>query len=160
VVKCFQNDYGKKGIIMQFETLQKDMVAAMKARDKDRKDAISSLVSDVKKAAIDAGTRDNIADELVDQVILKSLKTAKEQLDTCPADRTDLKEEYQFRYDVIKEYAPAMMSDDEIRAFLNENFAEVIATKNKGAIMKEVMPALKGKADGKAINMIVAELCK
>ncbi len=67
---------------MQFEILQKDMVAAMKARDKARKDAISSLVSDVKKAAIDAGTRDNIADELVDQVILKSLKTAKEQLDT------------------------------------------------------------------------------
>ena len=53
-----------------------------------------------------------------------------------------------------------MMSDDEIKAFLNENFADVIATKNKGAIMKEVMPALKGKADGKAINMIVAELCK
>ena len=73
MVKYFQNDYGKKGIIMQFETLQKDMVAAMKARDKARKDAISSLVSDVKKAAIDAGTRDNIADELVDQVILKSL---------------------------------------------------------------------------------------
>lgn len=145
---------------MQFETLQKDMVAAMKARDKARKDAISSLVSDVKKAAIDAGTRENIGDDLVDQVILKSLKTAKEQLDTCPAERTDLKEEYQFRYDVIKEYAPSMMSADEIRAFLAENFAEVIASKNKGAIMKEVMPALKGKADGKEINMIVAELCK
>jgi len=97
---------------------------------------------------------------LVDQVILKSLKTAKEQLDTCPAERTDLKEEYQFRYDVIKEYAPAMMSEDEIRTFLQANFAEVLASKNKGAIMKEVMPALKGKADGKAINMIVAELCK
>lgn len=145
---------------MQFETLQKDMVAAMKARDKARKDAISSLVSDVKKAAIDAGTRDNIGDDLVDQVILKALKTAKEQLDTCPADRTDLKEEYQFRYDVIKEYAPQMMSEDEIRKFLSENFAEVIATKNKGAIMKEVMPALKGKADGKAINMIVAKMCE
>ena len=145
---------------MQFETLQKDMVAAMKARDKARKDAISSLVSDVKKAAIDAGTRDNIGDDLGDQVILKALKTAKEQLDTCPADRTDLKEEYQFRYDVIKEYAPQMMSEDEIRKFLSENFAEVIATKNKGAIMKEVMPALKGKADGKAINMIVAKMCE
>jgi len=53
-----------------------------------------------------------------------------------------------------------MMSEDEIRTFLQENFAEVLASKNKGAIMKEVMPALKGKADGKAINMIVAELCK
>ncbi|MCR5196122.1 MAG: GatB/YqeY domain-containing protein [Pseudobutyrivibrio sp.] len=145
---------------MQFETLQKDMVAAMKARDKARKDAISSLVSDVKKAAIDSGTRDNISEDLVDQVILKSLKTAKEQLDTCPAERTDLKEEYQFRYDVITEYAPKLMSEDEIRKYLADNFAEVIASKNKGEIMKAVMPALKGKADGKAINMIVAEMCK
>ncbi|WP_036609845.1 GatB/YqeY domain-containing protein [Oribacterium sp. P6A1] len=144
----------------KFENLQKDMIAAMKARDKARKDAISSVISDVKKVAIDSGSRDNIGDDLVDQVILKSLKTVKEQIDTCPDDRAELKAEYQFRYDVINEYAPAMMSEDEIKAFLNEKFAEVIATKNKGAIMKEIMPALKGKADGKAINMIVAELCK
>ena len=52
-----------------------------------------------------------------------------------------------------------MMSDDEIRQFLSDNFADVLATKNKGLIMKAVMPALKGKADGKAINAIVAELC-
>ena len=144
----------------KFETLQKDMIAAMKARDKARKDAISSLISDVKKVAIDSGSRDNIGDDLVDQVILKSLKTAKEQIDTCPDDRAELKAEYQLRYDVIKEYAPSMMSEDEIKAFLKEKFAEVIATKNKGAIMKEIMPVLKGKADGKVINMIVAELCK
>ena len=144
----------------KFENLQKDMIAAMKARDKARKDAISSVISDVKKVAIDSGNRDNIGDELVDQVILKSLKTVKEQIDTCPDDRAELKSEYQFRYDVINEYAPAMMSEEEIRTFLNEKFAEVIKTKNKGAIMKEIMPALKGKADGKVINMIVAELCK
>ena len=144
----------------KFENLQKDMIAAMKARDKARKDAISSVISDVKKVAIDSGCRDNIGDELVDQVILKSLKTVKEQIDTCPDDRAELKSEYQFRYDVINEYAPAMMSEEEIRTFLNEKFAEVIKTKNKGAIMKEIMPALKGKADGKLINMIVAELCK
>ena len=144
---------------MTFETLQKDMVAAMKAHDKARKDAISSLVSDVKKAAIDAGTRDDIKEDLVDQVITKSLKTAKEQLDTCPDERQELKAEYQFRYDVIKEYAPVMMSEEEIRKFLEENFSEILATKNKGQIMKEVMPALKGKADGKLINTIVAEFC-
>ena len=144
----------------KFENLQKDMIAAMKARDKARKDAISSVISDVKKVAIDSGSRDNIGDDLVDQVILKSLKTVKEQIDTCPEDRAELKAEYQFRYDVINEYAPAMMSEDDIRAFLNEKFAEVVATKNKGAIMKEIMPALKGKAEGKVINMIVAELCK
>ena len=144
---------------MEFETLQKDMVAAMKARDKERKEAISSLISAVKKTAIDEGTRDNITPELVDRVILKELKTAQEQLDTCPDERADLKTEYKFRYDVINEYAPKQMTAEEIKAFLNEKFADLIASKNKGAVMKAVMPELKGKADGKMINMIVAELC-
>ena len=145
---------------MTYDFLHNEMVAAMKARDKERKAVISSLIADVKKAAIDAGTRDDISEELVDQVILKSQKTAKEQLDSCPDERADLKAEYQYNYDVISEYAPKMMSDEEIRQFLLENFADVLATKNKGQIMKAIMPALKGKADGKAINGIVAEICK
>ena len=145
---------------MEFEKLQKDMIAAMKAKDKARKDAISSIISAVKKAAIDEGCRDNITPELTDRVILKELKTVKEQIDTCPAERAELKAEYQFRYDVINEYAPSLMSAEEVRAFLMDKFADVLATKNKGQIMKAVMPQLKGKADGKVINQTVAELCR
>lgn len=145
---------------MKLEQLQKDMIAAMKAKDKARKDSISALISAIKKVAIDEGCRDDIQDELVDRVILKELKTVKEQLDSCPADRTDLLEEYQARYNVINEYAPAMMSAEEVKAFITEKFAEVVASKNKGMIMKNVMPELKGKADGKVINEVVAELCK
>ena len=75
---------------MQFETLQKAMIAAMKAREKERKEAISVLVSATKKLAIDEGCRDEIKSDLVDRVILKELKTVKEQLDTCPESREDL----------------------------------------------------------------------
>ena len=145
---------------MEMQTLQKDMIAAMKAKDKVRKDAISSLVSAVKKVAIDEGCRDDIKPELVARVILKELKRVKEQVDTCPADRTDLKEEYQARYDIISEYAPKLLSAEEVKAILTERFADVLATKNKGQIMKAVMAELKGKADGKVINQVVAELCK
>jgi uncharacterized protein YqeY len=145
---------------MELEQLRNDMVAAMKARDKERKDAVSSLVSAVKKAAIDAGCREDVPAELVDRVIIKELKTVKEQLDTCPAERTDLREEYQKRYDVIAEYAPKMMSADEVKAYIESNFAELLESKNKGQIMKAVMGVLKGKADGKVINETVAELCK
>jgi len=145
---------------MKFETMQKDMIAAMKARNKGRKDSISALISAVKKLAIDEGTREDIQDELVDRAVLKELKTAKEQLDTCPAERTDLKAEYQLRYDVISEYAPKLMSAEEVEAFLKDKFADVIETKNKGEIMKNVMKDLKGKADGSVINKVVAELCK
>lgn len=145
---------------MQMEQLQKDMITAMKARDKVRKEAISALISAAKKVAIDEGCRDDVKEELVDRVILKEMKTVKEQIDTCPADRTDLLEEYQARYQIFEEYAPAMMSESEVEAFLNEKFAEVLATKNKGLIMKNVMPELKGKADGKVINQVVAKLCQ
>ena len=142
---------------MELQTLQKDMIAAMKAKDKVRKDAISSLVSAVKKVAIDEGCRDDIKPELVDRVILKELKSVKEQVDTCPADRTDLKDEYQARYDIINEYAPKLLSAEEVKIILTERFADVLATKNKGQIMKAVMAELKGKADGKVINQVVAE---
>ena len=103
---------------MEFKKLQSDMVAAMKARDKARKDTISSLISAVKKLAIDEGKRDDIPDELVDRAIIKEEKTAQEQVDSCPADREDLKAEYQARLDVIKEYAPKMMSPEEIEEVL------------------------------------------
>lgn len=145
---------------MEFTTLQKDMIAAMKAKDKERKDAISSLVSAAKKAAIDEGCRDNITEEIVNRVILKEMKTVKEQIDGCPGERTDLKREYQTRYDIICEYAPKMLSAEEVRAVIQEKFADVLATKNKGQIMKNVMGELKGKADGKVINQVVSDLCQ
>lgn len=145
---------------MELEQLRSDMIAAMKAKDKPRKEAVSALVSAVKKAAIDEGCREDVPAELVDRVILKELKTVKEQIDTCPAERSDLLEEYRFTYKVIAEYAPEMMSEEQVRAYLSEKFPEVLATKNKGQIMKAVMAQLKGKADGKVINQVVAEFCK
>lgn len=145
---------------MQFKQLQDDMIAAMKARDKTRKDAISALVSAAKKVAIDEGCRDDIKEELVDRVILKEIKSVKEQLDTCPESRDDLRAEYQARYDIFMEYAPQMMSAEEVEAYIREHFADVIASKNKGLIMKNVMPELKGKAEGAVINQVVAGLCQ
>lgn len=145
---------------MEFAKLQKDMIAALKAGDKERKESISLLVAAVKKAAIDEGTRDNISDELTDRVLLKELKSTQEQVDTCPESRQDLLVKYKAHLEIVKEYAPRLMGADDIRALLQEKYAELIATKNKGMIMKTVMAELKGKADGKLISQIVAELCK
>ena len=144
---------------MRFEDLQKAMIAAMKNHEAERKDVISLLVANVKNAAIDAGTRDDIPEEMVDAAILKELKTTKEQIDTCPASREDLLTQYRFKLSVVEEFAPKMLSAEEVEAILKEKFAEVIATKNKGQIMKAVMQELKGKADGKVINEVVTKLC-
>ena len=159
-VKMIRKRKHEEDFEMTLEALRKDMVAAMKAKDKTTKDAVSSLVSAVKKAAIDEGCREDVPEALVDRVILKEMKTVKEQLDTCPESRDDLRAEYQARYDVIAKYAPQQMSAEEIRTYLEEKFADVLATKNKGQIMKAVMGDLKGKADGKLINQVVADICK
>ena len=141
---------------MKLKELQDAMIAAVKAKDKFRKDAIADLVSAVKKKGIDAGCRENIPDDMAIEAILKEIKTVKEQIDTCPADRTD----YKKKYEIMSEFAPKMLSAEEVAAILNEKFADVLATKNKGQIMKAVMGELKGKADGKVINQVVAELTK
>ena len=145
---------------MKFEDLRKDMVTAMKEQNKEKKDAISSLIDATKKVAIDKGVRDNITDDLVNQVVMKELKSIKEQIDTCPLDRTDLLTQYKNRFAFLEAYAPKLMSKDEILKVINDKFSEVVSTKNKGQIMKNIMPEFKGKADGKLINEIIEELCK
>ncbi|MCR5431207.1 MAG: GatB/YqeY domain-containing protein [Lachnospiraceae bacterium] len=143
---------------MQFTKLQKDMMQAMKDHNKVKKDALSALVSATKKLAIDAGCRDDIPDEMTDQAILKEIKTIKEQIDTCPDSRADLKDEYKARLEVFEEYAPKMLSAEEIEKIIREKFADVIASGNKGMVMKAVMGELKGKADGKMINETVSKI--
>ena len=134
---------------MKLKDLQDAMIAAMKAKDKPRKDSISALVSAVKKAGIDAGCRDDIPEDMVNQVVLKELKSVKEQIDTCPASREDLLAEYKARYDVMSEFAPKLLNAEEVKEILTSKL-----------IMKTVMGELKGKADGKVINQVVAELTK
>lgn len=136
---------------MTLETLQKEMIAAMKAKNKVRKDTISSIVSAVKKAAIDNKCKDNITEELISTVILKEQKTMQEMIDTCPADRTDLLTEYKEKMTIITEFAPKLLTDpDEIKTFIEETGIELVKA-NRGQIMK----ALKGKADMKIANGVV-----
>ena len=120
---------------------------------------VLALIGAIKKVAIDEKCKDNIPEELVDRVILKEKKTMQEMIDTCPADRTDTLEEYNRKMYVIKEFAPQMMNEDEVRKAVYNIIATTdIQKSGKGAIMKAVMPKLKGKADGKLINKIVTEI--
>ena len=145
---------------MTLEMLSKEMIIAMKNKDKLRKDTISALIGAVKKAGIDKGCRDNIPESLVIEVILKEQKTINEMIDTCPKDRIDLLKEYINRAEIIKEFAPKMLTEEEIKEeFLNfckEKNIELIKN-NKAIIMKNFMPTIKGRADGKIANKIISE---
>ena len=145
---------------MTLDVLQKEMIAAMKAHDKLRKETISSMIGNIKKAAIDENCRNDITEELVNRVLLKEKKTMQEMIDTCPADRVETLNEYNKKMAIINEFVPQMMSEEEVRKEVYQILAETnIQQTNKGAIMKVVMPKLKGKADGKIINKVVTEIC-
>ena len=138
----------------KIEEVRKDMVAAMKAGEKERKATLSALLTALKNKAIDK--RADLTEEEEVQVILKEIKQTKETLDTTPADRTDIIEECTKRLAVLEQYAPKMMDEAEIRDIISATLAELEienpTAKAKGKIMKVLMPKVKGKADGKLVN--------
>lgn len=133
------------------------MVAAMKAGDKEKKESLSLLLSALKNKQIDK--RDVLTEEEEVQVVLKEIKQTKETLELTPADRTDIINECNNRIAVLEAFAPKMMDEAEIRAViegvLTEMGIDAPTAKDKGRIMKELMPKVKGKADGKQVNVIV-----
>ena len=140
------------------DEVRKAMVEAMKAKDKETKDTLSLLLSALKNKAIDK--RAELTEEEEVQVILKEIKQTKETMELAPADRTDIIEECKKRIAVLENYAPKMMDAEEIKAIIAGVLADLgIETptgKDKGKIMKELMPKVKGKADGKLVSEIVA----
>ena len=139
------------------DEVRKAMVDAMKAKDKDTKDTLSLLLAALKNKAIDK--RADLTEEEEVQVILKEIKQTKESLEMTPSDRTDMIEECKRRLAVLETFAPKMMDADEIKAVVESVLSELGITaptaKDKGRIMKELMPKVKGKADGKVINQVV-----
>ena len=144
----------------KIDEVRADMVKTMKAGDKGRKDTLSLLLSALKNKAIDK--REDLTPEEETQVILKEIKQVKETLDMTPADREDIIRECTDRLNVLNDYAPKMMDEGEIRevikAVLAETGIDAPTAKDKGKIMKELMPKVKGKADGALVNKLVGEI--
>ena len=146
----------------KIETVRAAMVAAMKAQDKPRTNALSMLLSALKNAEIDK--REPLTEDEANVVVKKEIKQTQETYDTAPADRQDLRDEAAVRLAVYKEFAPADMTADQIREVIAQVLAELNieapAAKDKGAIMKVLMPRVKGKADGKVVNETLASMMK
>lgn len=138
------------------------MVAAMKAKDKVRKDSLSMLLSALKNAEIDK--RSPLTEEEENTVVKKELRQSKETYDLAPEERQDIREEMAARIAVYKEFAPEDMSAEQIAQVIQEVLAELGIEKpvgaDKGKIMKVLMPRVKGKADGKLVNETLAGMMK
>lgn len=144
----------------KIDEVRSAMVAAMKAKDKDTKETLSALLAALKNKAIDK--RADLTEEEEVQVIMKEIKQTKETLEMTPADRTDIIEECQKRIAVLEQYAPKMMDETEIKEVIASVLAnlgiETPTAKDKGRIMKELMPKVKGKADGKLVNQVLMSM--
>ncbi|MEZ3487497.1 MAG: GatB/YqeY domain-containing protein [Lachnospiraceae bacterium] len=143
----------------KIEEVRADMFKAMKAGDKETKESLSMLLAALKNKAIDK--RADLTEEEETQVVLKEIKQTKEALEMTPADRTEIIEECTNRLAVLEQYAPRLMGETEIRdviaATLAEVGIEIPTAKDKGRIMKVLMPKVKGKADGKLVNELLSD---
>ena len=147
---------------MTLEQLQKDMIKALKDGDVTRKLVLSDAIAAVKNAAIAKRCKDNITEELVDEVLLKEQKTLREMIDTCPKDREDIMDNYIDQYNIIAEYAPILIDDEDTIADAIIGICEAseipLVKANKGLVMKAIMPSFKGKVDMKVTNKVLSGL--
>ena len=148
-------------IMSLFDQVSKDIVAAMKAKDKVRLEALRNI----KKFFIEAKTAPGANDTLDDAVALKILaKLAKQGRDTAALyheqNRPDLAEEEEAQAKVIEEYLPKALTPEELEAEVKAIIAQVGATsaKDMGKVMGVASKQWAGRADGRAISTLVKQL--
>ena len=148
-------------IMSLFDQVSKDIVAAMKAKDKVRLEALRNI----KKFFIEAKTAPGANDTLDDAVALKILaKLAKQGRDTAALyheqNRPDLAEEEEAQAKVIEEYLPKALTPEELEAEVKAIIAQVGATsaKDMGKVMGVASKQLAGRADGRAISTLVKQI--
>ena len=95
---------------MKLETIQESIKMAMKTHASLEVETLRAVVAAVKKAAIDR--RCEITEDLVDEMLLKEVKIIKEQIDTCPDSRPELKDEYEHRLMIVENFAPKLITDE------------------------------------------------
>lgn len=141
-----------------FKKLQEDMKAALKSGNKDRLSTIRMLISEIKKIQIDS--KKEITDEDVISVLQKYLKQRKEAYSQySSAGRTDLAEKELFEINVVQEYLPKPLSEEELSNMVDQVIKQLGATSQKdmGKVIKAVMEKVKGQAEGSVVSGIVKQ---
>lgn len=143
---------------MLYDEFRKEKMVALKEKDKLKNKVITNILSELTYIKKELKQEPTEADSA--KVVAKQVKQLKETMELSK-DRPDKMEELEAELAILEQYMPKQMSEDEIRdavmKLLEEN-GITAEPKNKGAIMKVVMPALNGKADGKEINKVVSSL--
>ncbi len=144
------------------EQLFNDLKLAMKEKDNVKKEVVQIVRAGVLQIEKDTKT-DNLNDEGVLSVISKEIKKLKDVLpDFIKADRQDLVDTANKKIELLKAYLPEQMSEDEIKAVVDEVIKSVgaISMKDMGKVMGAVSSKTKGRADNKLVSDIVKDTLK
>ena len=146
---------------MLFEQISEDIKKAMLARDAVRRDTLRNVKKEFIEAVTAAGASGTLSDGDALKIIAKMVKKGKDAADQFIAGgRQDLADEEMAQVRVLEEYLPKALTEEEVRARIQQVIAEVGAAgpKDMGKVMKPANAALAGQADGKLISTIVKEL--
>ncbi len=135
------------------EQLDKDMVEAMKNKEKERLTVIRMVKASLKQEQIDH--KKELNDELLIDVVNKQIKMRRDSITEFEkGDRKDLIEKTQEEIDILMKYLPEQLSEEEVNKVIDEIFEEVKpeSSKDMGKVMKEATAKLKGKADMKYVS--------
>lgn len=141
------------------EEIQKQLKEAMKSRNEARVRTLRMVISAIKNFEVEK--MGDATDEEVVQIIQKEAKKRREAIEEYEkAGRDDLARSEREELEILMEYLPKQMSEDEIRSAALEVIREVGASslKDLGKVMKVLMPRVKGRADGKVVNRIVRDI--
>lgn len=140
--------------------LEQDLTAAMKAKDADKLTVLRMLKAAILNFKIDK-KKETLSDEEIFELLQKQAKQRRESIESFEkAGRPELAEKEKREVTILQSYLPKQLSDDEIRAFAQAAIAKSGASTKAqmGLVMKELMPQVKGKADGKRVNEILGAL--
>lgn len=136
------------------DRIQADLNSARKSRDKLRTLVLSTLLADIKNKEIDA--RSELDDEGVVQVVSKAIKQRRDASEQMrAAGRGELADQEDEQAEVLSDYLPEGMSEDEVRSIIREIIDSGVD--QMGPLMGQVMPRIRGRFDGKEANRIVRE---
>ncbi len=138
------------------ETLMRDLKTAMKTKDKRTKDTITMVRAAIKQKEVDE--RVELDDDGILKVLAKEIKERRGSIEEFEkAGRDDLVESTKAEIDVLMKYMPEQLSEEELEKLIRQVMEENNITEKKqmGLLMKNIMPKVQGRADGKAVNAIV-----
>ncbi|MEW5925274.1 MAG: GatB/YqeY domain-containing protein [Candidatus Zixiibacteriota bacterium] len=136
-----------------------DLIKALKAGEKDKVTLLRGLKSDIKYRRIEKG--DDLSEQDIIAVLSSAAKRRRDSIEQfAKGNRQDLVDKENFELEIIQSYLPKQLSEDELRDLIRQSIAAVNADSPAkiGLVMKDLMPKVKGMADGKLINQLVGRM--